>query len=497
MNIIDYLNLEHLTENELEKVILVDREEEITVARFLQMAVSVGMELARKQFFDSAIAVVAEQTWYTPAFFLGILLSGNYYIALSPELTEEKRRKILEKSRALAVCITDSEIDIADDNWEIISKDKIDNISESIDINKCMGQLGEIRKNLPENPILYEVFTSGSTGEPKGIVKSHQAMIEFLDTYIEEFSLSSREILANQTPFYFDASAKDIYLNWKLRCTLHIFDKKMFIMPIPMIEYFNQYKVSMIQWVPSALCILSKLKVFDKVKPLYLKKVFFVGEVFPIGQLKIWMDALPDTEFINLYGSSEMCGICAYYRVPHNLNDITMLPIGKPLKNVQMKLISDGRRVTDAGDIGEIYVQYGALAEGYVGLEDKNESAFVEDGEGRWYCSGDLAKRDEEGQLCFVSRKDYQIKHMGHRIELGEIEQTALKINGVEQVCCIYQREKIQLFYSGTIDKKELLKTMRETMVSYMVPNKVIQMDHLPVNANGKIDRQKIAGGNL
>lgn len=486
MNIIDYLEWENISDKEQKRVLYVDQNKEITVGEFLKTAIDIGMTIAEKEVHNSAIAVMAEQSWYTLAFYFGILLSGNYYVAMSPELPEEKKSIILKQAKAAAICSTDSKKE-SDKLLESITLEKINHYS---DIKKCMERLKQCRDRLPDNPILYMIFTSGSTGEPKGIIKSHGAMISFVKNYIEEFSFSNEDVLANQTPFYFDASAKDIYLNWKLKCTLHIFDKKMFIMPIPMMEYFNKHKISVIQWVPSALTILSKLKVFDKIKPQYLKKVFFVGEVFPIQQLKIWMDNLSDTEFINLYGSSEMCGVCAYYKVARLLESLEMLPIGRPMKHVQMKLILNENEIKETNVVGEIYIASDTLAEGYVGVDE--EDTFTEHKNIKWYPSGDLASFGEDGLIYFVSRKDFQIKHMGHRIELGEIEQATLKVSGIEQVCCIYEQEKIKMFYTGTIERTELAKELRNRLVSYMVPNKVTHLQKMPLNANGKIDRKKL-----
>ena len=216
--------------------------------------------------------------------------------------------------------------------------------------------------------------------------------------------------------------------------------------------------------------------------------------VFPIQQLKLWKEALPDIQFVNLYGSSEMCGICAYYEVTDNLEDVTYIPIGKPLKNTKIKLMSDGKEIFEKNEVGEIYIQTEALADGYIGYENGKETTFFEDEKGRWYASGDLATYDGEN-LCFVSRKDYQIKHMGHRIELGEIEQISLKQEGINQVCCIYDKDRIQLFYSGELDKREVSELLKVRMPSYMLPNKIIKLENLPINSNGKIDRQKLLGG--
>ena len=234
----------------------------------------------------------------------------------------------------------------------------------------------------------------------------------------------------------------------------------------------------------------------SKVDLSTLQKVLFVGEVFPPKQLKIWMDALPQTEFINLYGSSEMSGICTFYRIKE-LTGEQNVPMGYPLSNSQVYLIDDGQLVTEPDKVGELYILSDALAAGYLKDEERTAAVFTRRPladlpEGTYYRSGDLAKYGAAHELIFVSRRDYQIKHMGHRIELGEIESVTLGIPGVEKCCCLYRDSKIILFFEGSIDKAELSRQLRERLLPYMIPNKLTAMESLPLNANGKVDRTQL-----
>lgn len=490
-NLLSYLNLElDLWEVEGEnKVLIKEVEHSYTWKEIRTRAYSIAAFFISRDFYQQPICIEAKQQAETLILMLGVIMSGNYYIPLSQELNFEKRKKICKLTGAKLYCTLsdtfwDQEIPIFNYSEELKERSLSDT-----DITK----LKEIAKRLDYNSLLYIVFTSGSTGEPKGIVKTHGSMICFLNAYVKQFGFTKEDVLGNQTPFYFDASSKDIYLMFLLRCKMFLIPQELFVRPVELVENLNREKVTIIQWVPSALSILSRLHVFRKIKPAYLKKVFFVGEVFAVKQLKIWMENLPNTEFINLYGASELAGICTYYKI-QNMGGLETIPMGYPLPNSKIYLIADGHLVKEAGIIGEIYIESDALSAGYLKDTKKTDAVFLKQPipelpESRYYQSGDLAKYNENGALEYVSRKDFQIKHMGHRIELGEIEVAACEINAVANACCVYVKDRIVLFYEGCIQKAEVLTYLKSRLLPYMVPNKVVSIEEMPLSANGKINR--------
>lgn len=259
--------------------------------------------------------------------------------------------------------------------------------------------------------------------------------------------------------------------------------------PIELVKYLNEKKINVIQWVPSALSIISTLGTFKVIKPEFLKKVMFVGEKFAVPQLLKWMEALPEVDFVNLYGSSEMAGICAFCQLEKDdIEKNQRIPIGKALSNSEVFITdSAGNRITDGE--GELVVHSKALAKEYLNQPELSKKVFVDRKEGNCYCSGDMASYDTDGRIIFAGRRDYQIKHMGHRIELGEIETAAVNIKNVRDACCIYHKNKIVLFYCGKIDKAELTTELKNNLAEYMIPNKMVLLDKIPLNANGKKDR--------
>ena len=293
---------------------------------------------------------------------------------------------------------------------------------------------------------------------------------------------------------------------------LEVLPSEMFIFPVTLIEYMNERKVSYVCWVPTALAIVTQMNTFKKVLPETLKKVFFVGEVFPTKQLHKWLTTLPDIQYVNLYGSSELAGICCYYEIPDADHQPDILPIGKPLPNCKVLLLRDGVFINpkesipsegeDAG-IGEICVIGDSLALEYFHDPEKTAKTFtaltLPDGtKVRALMTGDLARYDAEGNLVFVSRKDFQIKHMGRRIELGEIESVADTLPEIQRCCCLYneKRKLIHLFCElipgCDWDGRAVQHAMRGKISDYMLPTRITVLDAMPFNANGKIDRNKL-----
>ena len=188
--------------------------------------------------------------------------------------------------------------------------------------------------------------------------------------------------------------------------------------------------------------------------------------------------------------------MCCYYKVDRDFELDEVMPIGRPFHNTEILLLNDRNELAAQGDVGEICVRGTSLTLGYYHAFDKTNEVFVQNPlNDRYpeliYRTGDLGKRNERGELVFVSRKDYQIKHMGHRIELGEIEVNVNMMEGIASSCCIYdkEKEKIVLFYVGDMEVKDLVAILKNKLPRYMIPNKVEKLEKMPLTANGKLDR--------
>ena len=267
--------------------------------------------------------------------------------------------------------------------------------------------------------------------------------------------------------------------------------------PVKLVEYLNEKKINTVCWVVSALTMISAFNTFETVKPLYLRNVAFGSEVFPIKQFNLWRQALPDAKFTNLYGPTEATGMCCYYRVDREFGPGDVIPIGGPFRNAEILLLKEDNTLAADGETGEICVRGTSVTLGYYKNPEKTAEAFVQNPLNDAYPeiiyrTGDLAKRNSRGELEFISRKDYQIKHMGHRIELGEIEAVVNLVDGIKSACCVFDdaRKKIVLYYMGDNEGAELQKTLKTKLPRYMLPHVVIRIDAMPFTPNGKIDRK-------
>ena len=215
--------------------------------------------------------------------------------------------------------------------------------------------------------------------------------------------------------------------------------------------------------------------------------------------LNIWRKYIPNAIYANLYGPTEITDACTYYLVNREFADEEPLPIGLPMKNTDVLILNERNQLVDNEEIGELYVRGTSLSLGYYNNYEKTREVFVQNPLNTKYPeiiyrTGDLARYNEKGEILYVSRKDFQIKHMGHRIELGEIETAVSSIDGIAMNCCLYdeKRSKIVLVTEGVLELQEINEKIKDLIPEYMLPDRLIQVEKMPVNANGKIDRAKL-----
>jgi len=431
---------------------------------------------------------------------MGVLYSGNFYTIIDTKSPNERFESIINT--------LDPELIVTDEkNKEKLEKYNPKNMpilvledSNCITVNSQV--LYEIRDNQIDTDIMYVLFTSGSTGIPKGTVLTHRAVITYIKWVIETFNINKSTIWGSQTPFYFSMSITDVFSTIATGATLCIIPKMYFSFPIKLVEFINKNNINTIYWVPSALCIVANLKVLETEKFKTLNKVLFAGEVMPVKQLNMWMDALPEAMFANLFGPTETTDICSYYVVDHKFRNDESIPIGKHCDNCNLIIVDENNKEIEPKDTknsGELLVRGSFLASGYYKNIAKTNEVFVQNPLNDKYNeivyrTGDIVKYNENGEIIYLSRKDYQIKHMGYRIELGEIEKNIYGIDEVVLCACVYddKTERIVLFYQGDIEKDNLAKKLNDKLLPYMRPNAYVKLTKMPYNMNGKIDRKKL-----
>ena len=494
-NILDYL--EQSARHYPDKIAFADEMSTCTYKELWETARSVGTKLANYVPPRSPVPVFMEKRVETIYAFLGAVYAGCFYVLLDPKLPLERLKQILQTLQ--------SEVLVLHPDYEkqfkaLEYERNVVNILEAVQEEEDAVLLETIREQRLDIDPLYAIFTSGSTGIPKGVLVSHRSVIDFMEEFVDIFGITDKDVIGNQAPFDFDVSVKDIYSTLKTGATMQIIPKKLFSFPTKLLDYLDEREITTLIWAVSALCIVTTLKGLEYKVPQKVNKIIFSGEVMPIKHLNEWKKYLPDAFYANVYGPTEITCNCTYYIVDREFQPGESLPIGQPFPNEKVFLLDEENQlVREAGKKGEICVSGTALSLGYYRNPEQTEKVFVQNPLNekyleRIYRTGDMAYYGYDGYLYFASRKDFQIKHMGHRIELGEIELAMELAEGIRRACCTYDESenKIVAFYEGEAEKQQIVRALGKKLPAYMIPNVWVKLDRLPITKNGKIDRKKM-----
>ena len=460
-------------------------------------AKKVGTALARYDCRDRPVPVLMEKSVSAIQVMMGVVYAGGFYVVLDAAQPAARLSTILAALDAKIMVVSRENISRAKElefSGKLVAEDQLfaGEADESL--------LHQIRLAHIDTAPLYILFTSGSTGVPKGVVISHRSVIDFIDRFVPTFGFTNEDVIGNQAPWDFDVSVKDIYSGMKTGATVVLIPRKLFSFPMLLLDYLEERRITSLTWAVSALTIVSTLNGLSYKVPGAIRRIMFSGETMPVRHLNYWRSYYPDAMFVNLYGPTEITCNCTYYILDREFSIGEDIPIGKAFVNEKVFLLDEeDHPVTKPGMRGEICVSGTAVGLGYYRNPEQTRRAFVQNPlNDRYletiYRSGDLGFYNERGELCFASRKDFQIKHMGHRIELGEIDAALEKVKEVQRSCCIFDEERRQIlcFYQGEIDKKTLSRMLGTILPDYMIPNRFIQVEEMPLNKNGKTDRKKL-----
>lgn len=462
----------------------------------LEDARKIGSGLCQHFPAGSPVPVFMEKSVETLKLFFGAVYAGCFYVLINPEFPAPRVQAILEtlNARKIVTSHAFSEKLSAMDGLDVLF------LEDLLQTPEDTAALDKVRENALDTDPLYANFTSGSTGVPKGVVVCHRSVIDFIEHFTSLFSITQEDVIGNQAPFDFDVSVKDIYSAMKTGARLEIIPKPLFSQPAKLLDHLCDRKITTMIWAVSALCLVTTFHGLDYRVPETVNKVLFSGEAMPMKHLKQWMSHLPEARFINLYGPTEITCNCTWHEVERGREYPDGLPIGRSFPNERVFLLDEENHlVTAPGVHGEICVTGTALALGYYNNPTQTESRFVQNPlvtayPQRMYRTGDLGWYNEEGELFFAGRKDFQIKYMGHRIELEEIERAISGVEGVERACCVFDEKKGRLtaYYVGEIEGKDIRHTLSATLPVFMLPGTYVKLPEMPLNKNGKIDRKSL-----
>ncbi|MBQ6455213.1 MAG: amino acid adenylation domain-containing protein [Eggerthellaceae bacterium] len=477
-------------------IAVTDEHGQMTYSELLSASKAAGCALAQYDVAGHPVIVLAEKSIETLRSFFGILYAGGFYVPVDPSVPDSRLESMFETLEHPYV-ITDA------DGLERVSSvlpeaSSVDIASIAAPVNQAL--LDAIRQNASENDPAYVLFTSGSTGTPKGVCVSHRAIIDFIDCFVDTFGFTEGDIFANQAPFDFDVSVKDIYSSMCVGGTLAIVPRPLFSPPAALIDYVNAQNATVMIWAVAALCLISSLHGLDYSGLPTVNKVLFSGEVMPMRHLRTWMERLPEALFVNLYGPTEITCNCTYHIVDRARAYEEGLPLGEVFPNREVLVLdASDHLITQPDEVGEMCVRGASLALGYYGQPEQTAAAFVQnplrpDEPDTMYRTGDLARYSTDGELYFCGRKDNQIKHLGHRIELEEIDVAFERCEGVTRCRSAFDPEKsrIHAFYEGDIDEAAVIAQAQEALPVFMIPSTLSHVDDMPLTKNGKVDRKAL-----
>jgi len=455
-----------------------------TYKQFFNLVVQVYNQLPKDKIYDK-IGVYCNDTVYDYAAIMAVNLYGAAYVPLNPKFPVEKNRTIVKQSDVNLILVA---VELNND----ISKDvQVIHINEkSNDIQSIKG-LDEFRKLI--QPFAYILFTSGSTGEPKGVPVSFENCNTFFDFFYKYYSFTSEDRFLQVYELTFDVSVFSFFMPLQVGACCYVVPNNS-IKFMKTAEMLLAHSITVVSMVPSTLWYLKKY--FSEIQLPFLKYSFFSGDVLNFTIAMEWKSCLPNAQIHNFYGPTETTIVCTHYvfdkeiTKEESMNDI--VPIGKPFSGMEYVIIDELNNEVEKGELCFFGKQ---VISGY--LNNTNAEKFISINGKTYYKTGDRACVNANGDLLFEGRIDSQVKINGYRVELGEVEYCLEKI--VMSKCVVNVKrnadglnELVAFVSSNTFSEKEIKQKLSLLLPEYMIPAKIIFVESLPLTINGKVDKTKL-----
>jgi amino acid adenylation domain-containing protein len=440
------------------------------------------------------VALLAQPSAEQVTGLLGIMSASAAFLPLDPALPPARLKAMIERVGPIGLLYADGCQDLAEVTCREIPKIAIKDVAHATSTLTPMAP----------NAAAYVMFTSGSTGVPKGILGRYKSLNHFLTWQIQEFNFDATTVTAQLAPVGFDVSLRDILSPLVAGGSVTVPPRETIMSPRDLLSWFNDKQVTSLHCVPSILRLLiTELQYNPKLRPVHLRHLFLAGEPLSGTAVKEWRKFAGDSiEVVNFYGPSETTLAKVYSRVGDSAS-ITdgVLPIGIALPNTDV-LIHKSDRMAIAGEIGEICIRTDFPSLGYFDDIDATRAAFQRNPFGTTandviYKSGDLGRIRPDGQIECLGRRDGQVKIAGNRVETAEIEACLNALVDVTACAVIVDRSDpvdpfLIAYVTGTKQQRDLQSALADTLPDYMIPRLIVTMQSLPRLMNGKLDKRAL-----
>jgi amino acid adenylation domain-containing protein len=449
---------------------------------------------------------------------LGALMAGHGYVPLNPTFPIARTRVMLERAMCRPLIVdarSEPQLERLLSGFPVplvvICPDQNDvsELAEKLPKHQVIGaaELADAAEWTPRNidvhSIAYLLFTSGSTGQPKGVMVSHANVLHYIDYVTKRYGIDSSDRLSQTFDLTFDLSAHDLFVTWGSGACLCVPTQKQMIKPG---AFINEARLTAWFSVPSTAMFMRKL---GELKPdMYpgLRLTLFCGEALPVDVARKWALAAPNSIIENIYGPTELTIACTAYRWDSALSppesEHGVVPIGEPFAEMESLIVDEQLREVEDGIAGELVMTGPQLSLGYWQDRKRTEEAFVAipDKNGTYYKTGDRVRRRGPGKpLVYLGRLDNQVKILGHRVELGEVEAAVREASGIPAVVAVGWPPSdsgaagIEVFVEADqVDAQALLGQLKSKLPAYMVPSGIHPIKRFPLNPNGKYDRKAL-----
>ncbi len=432
---------------------------------------------------DSIVGIMIDRSLDMIVGIMAILKAGGAYLPIDPEYPKDRIEYMLSDSNT-KILLTQSNLtkNVEFDGETIIIEDIL-----------CNTECINVKKINKATDLAYIIYTSGSTGKPKGVMIEHKSVVNLACSQIRQFKVDEKDRILQFSTICFDASIEQIFIALLSGAALVLINKDTLLSVEAFEEYLIEHEVTHVNAVPAFLKNISYREEYK------IKRVVSGGDICPVDLAKYWSE---HCDFYNEYGPTETTVTSVRLLIKNKIEVANGLSIGQPINNVKAYILDKNNNIQPVGIPGELYIAGDCLARGYLNRQELTAERFIEnpfEARTKMYKTGDLARWLPDGNIEFLGRIDNQVKVRGFRIELGEIEARILSYEGIEEAIVIAKEEETGNSYLCayiTVNKEFAISELREYLAKrlpdYMIPAYFMQLEKLPLTANGKIDRKAL-----